>query len=332
MSCTSATAAKSRYFRQTNGAISPSSLSAAFRSPAHGVRLDHGRAFPRPSLALVVAERGRGRDGDRRGRGIRAQAQIDPEDVAVGRALLHQPRHPLRDPDEERLRLDVCFQRICVRIVEDDQVDIARIIQLARAHLAHREHDQAAADLGCRGIGGRNAAPPRLLRQKIADRALRGGHRDIGERRRHAHHRPHAADVAQRNQKRGLGLHAAQQLHRRGIIGRGRHVGAEPCDKLADAAIRVGAKHAQRASSVRADQIEQVGRGLGDALENCAGLRRCRADRIKSRSWLGRQIAQPAGELPPRVIRRKQLRSGDETRRERSLIRAVGRGKGHPSY
>ena len=59
------------------------------------VRLDHRRAFPGAPFALVVAERRRGRDRDRRRGRIGTQPQIDAEDVAVAGALLQQPRHAL---------------------------------------------------------------------------------------------------------------------------------------------------------------------------------------------------------------------------------------------
>ena len=46
-------------------------------------RLDVGRAFPAAPLRLVIGQRGRGRDADRRDRGVGAQPQVGAKDVAV---------------------------------------------------------------------------------------------------------------------------------------------------------------------------------------------------------------------------------------------------------
>ena len=196
MSCTSARAAKSRCLRQTNGAISASSASPALAVAGAGPRLDHGRAFPGPPFPLVIMQRRFDRDRHRRRGRIRPQPQVDAEHVAVAVALLQKPRQALRDAHEERLRLDIRRQRRRGRIEEHDQVDVAGIIQLARAHLAHREHDQAAIVLGRIGVGRRQPPACGLLPQHKAQRRLHRGDRKIGQRRGDLHHRPDAADVA----------------------------------------------------------------------------------------------------------------------------------------
>ena len=168
MSWTSASAAKSRCLRQTNGASSAISASPALASPAQGARLDHRGAFPGPPFPLVIMQRRLGRDRHlRRGR-IGPQAQIDAEHIAVAGALLQQARQRLRHAHEERRRLDVGDQRGGGGIEKHDQVDVAGIVQFARAHLAHREHDQAAALLRPVGIGGGHAAARDLLAQQEA--------------------------------------------------------------------------------------------------------------------------------------------------------------------
>ena len=129
-----------------------------------GARLDHGGALPVLPDAFVVGQRRRLRHGDR-GRGrIGTQAQIGAEDVAVGGALLQQLHQPLRQPHEHRPRLDVGRQRRRVRVVEDDEIDVAGIVELAAAHLAERQHDITAADLRFgmdrRAQAGRHARLP----------------------------------------------------------------------------------------------------------------------------------------------------------------------------
>ena len=60
-------------------------------------------------------------------------------------------------------------------------------------------------------------------RSRKRKRRLHRGYRQIGQRRRHPHHRPDPADVAQRDQQRGFRLHAAKQLHHVGFAGGGEH-------------------------------------------------------------------------------------------------------------
>ena len=54
----------------------------------HGARLDEGGALPVLAEALVVVERGVGRERDLRGAGIGPQPQIGAEHIAVAGALL----------------------------------------------------------------------------------------------------------------------------------------------------------------------------------------------------------------------------------------------------
>ncbi len=116
-------------------------------------RLDHRGAFPVLPGALVVVQRRGQRDRDL-GRGrIGTQPQVGAEHVAVRGALLHQLDEVAREADEKRTRLDALGERGRVLVVEHDEIDIARIVELERAHLAHRERDITAALLRLRGIG-----------------------------------------------------------------------------------------------------------------------------------------------------------------------------------
>ena len=167
-------------------------MSAISASPAlviagAGPRLDHGGALPGPPFPLVVVERRRGRDSDLRRSRIRPQPQIDAKHIAVAGALLQQPRKRLRDAHEERLRLDVRRQRRRCGIEKHDQIDVAGVVQFARAHLAHREHDQAAAVLGPVEVGRQQPPARGLLPQQKAQRRLHRGDRELGQRRRHLH-------------------------------------------------------------------------------------------------------------------------------------------------
>ena len=182
-----------------------------------GPRLDHGGAFPGPPFPLVIMQRRFGRDRHLRRSRIRPQPQIDAEHIAVAGALLQQPRQRLRDAHEERLRLDIGREGRCCGIEKHDQVDIAGIIQLARAHLAHGEHDETAVVFGSIQVGCRHPAARGFLPQQIAQRRLHRSDGKVGERRGHPHHRPDTADVAQRNQQGCFRLRAPEQLHHVGF-------------------------------------------------------------------------------------------------------------------
>ena len=109
-----------------------------------GPRLDHGCALPGPPFPLVIMQRRLCRDRYLGGGRVRTQPQIDAKHVSVAGALLQQPRQGLCNADKERLRLDVGGQRARRRIEKNNQVDVARIVQLAGAHLAHGKHYQPA--------------------------------------------------------------------------------------------------------------------------------------------------------------------------------------------
>ena len=182
-----------------------------------GPRLDHGRAFPGAPFPLVIMQRRIGRNGHlRRGR-IRPQPQVDAKHVAVAGALLQQPRQRLRHAHKERLRLDIGCQRRRVGIEKYDQIDVAGIIQLASAHLAHGEYDQTAVVL--RGIEVRRQQPASrsFPPQHMAQRRLNRGDRQIGQRCRYPHHRPDPANVAQRDQQGCFRFHAAERRHHVGF-------------------------------------------------------------------------------------------------------------------
>ena len=99
---------------------------------------------------------------ERRRAGIGAQPQIGAEDVAVAGALLEQPDQPRAAA--RRIAAAVCGRRMRTprRVVEHDQVDVARVVQLAAAELAHAQHDEAGPSR--RRVAGRRARARRRRR------------------------------------------------------------------------------------------------------------------------------------------------------------------------
>ena len=104
--------------------------------------LDPDHAFPVLADALVVEFRHLSGDGDRRRAWVRAEAQIGAEDVSAPRDLIHD----LYDITDDALRGFAGVAVAAVKrvpLVEGGNVDIARIVELERAHLSQRDGKQA---------------------------------------------------------------------------------------------------------------------------------------------------------------------------------------------
>ena len=226
-----------------------------------GTRLDHGGALPVLPHALVVVECGGGRDRDLGGSGIRPQPQVGAKYIAVAGALLHQFHEPLREPHIERRGLNASRQRGHAGVVEDDQIDVARIIELARTHLAHREHDIAAALFGPFRINRMIAPALRGIGQEKAHRRTERSVGEFSQRRCDARHRPDAADIGECDQQRALRFHAPQQPHRL-VLGRGNPVRGLD-DRRLEAAIGIGFEQGYEPVRLGAHKFPEIGRALG---------------------------------------------------------------------
>ena len=179
----------------------------------HRVGLDHGRAFPVLADALVV-ELGRlHRHGERRRARVGAQPEVGAEDVAVGRGLRHELHQHPRAAHEMPRQLLVVAERRRVAVVEQDEVDVARIVELAGAELAHAQHREG------RGVGiaadGELSVAGELQQDRIGEgaQAARG---EGAERAGHLVERPHPGDVGDGDIERQAALELAQAGRHRG--------------------------------------------------------------------------------------------------------------------
>ena len=134
-----------------------------------GVRLDHGRALPVLADALVVELGGLHRHGERRRARVGPQPEVGAEDVAVGRGLRHQLHQHARAAHEVPRQLLVAGERRRVAVVEQDEVDVAGIVELAGAELAHAEHGEGRR-LGIAADGELSVARE-LQQDRIGERA-----------------------------------------------------------------------------------------------------------------------------------------------------------------
>ena len=201
-------------------------------------RLDQRRALPILPGALVIGERGDDRQRGRRRAGIGAQPEVAAEDIAVRGALLDQPHQLLRQPPEEPA--DVVLSGVArpFPVIEEDKVDIAGIVQLTRAELAHGEDDETALPLGRGGVGGGQLA---LALGSGEEMARRGGDRGVGEaaeRAGDALELPPTGDVGDRDQQRHLALRDAQRPHQPLLVGLGCEMAIEPTLDIRQSSLR----------------------------------------------------------------------------------------------
>ncbi len=109
----------------------------------HGSRLDPDRTFPGAAERLVVVLGRIHRETDRRHRRIRPEPQIRPEDVAVRRDVVQKRTHAPRGPDERGAAVGIGVGRVPSLVEEANEIDVGRVVQLARTHLPHREDDHS---------------------------------------------------------------------------------------------------------------------------------------------------------------------------------------------
>ena len=108
-----------------------------------GARLDEGGALPVLACAFIIRERRLERDR-RRGRGgVRPEAQVGAEHISLGRALAHDALKIVREAGEEALHAALAAIARALGVIKQDEIDVARIVELQGAELAEAEHDEA---------------------------------------------------------------------------------------------------------------------------------------------------------------------------------------------
>ncbi len=117
---------------------------AAFNVASHGAGLDKGCPLPVLAIGLVIIECCFNRDGQRRGAGIRAQAQIDPEHITIACPLLQDAAQLLGKTHEHGCRVIAFKAEFPAQIKKQDDVDIGGIVEFESTVLAHAENNQPA--------------------------------------------------------------------------------------------------------------------------------------------------------------------------------------------
>ena len=147
---------------------------------------------------------------------------------------------------------------------------------------------------------------------------------EFGERGGDPFDRPHAPDIGERNQQRGLRLGATQDAHRVGLTG-GLACAACIREHGCETLLRLGFENCDKAIGACADQIPQVGRCFRNRSDEIGELRLWRR-----KEWLQAlagggacNLADPFIDAYTRLFRRRKPRRSFDGRRK-TCRRAAG--------
>ncbi len=268
-------------------------------------RLDQGGALPVLAEALVINVAGVGRERDLRRTRIGAKPEVGAKHIAVGRVLLEQAHELAGEAHEEGGGLNIRPKPGTRCVVEDDDVDVARIVELEGAELPHGD-DEIALD-GRRSVRLR-VHLPRLARLAEEKRRRLLEHRVGGNThgRERGLRRPDAAEIGKAGQQGDPVLEAPQQRHGLSGVLRFGDSFSQSLPRLCQ--MRVGI--AQEAFCERGRIAERKGREIGRAGEGCReqranfwrlGQERSGRRQIGSRAQRVRESVERVG-TPRRVI------------------------------
>ena len=300
------------------------------REPFHERRAGRQVAGDRPGLdqrgplpgapeALVVVHGEVDGDGDRGRRWIGAEPQVGAEDVAVAGAGLQDADQILRDAHEAVAQGPAAGVADRFRVVHDDQVDVGRVVQLARAVLAHRQDEVPPPFPGRRF----QVAPLDPVEEQVGRGQTHRVIRHVGEQLRAVHDAADAEAVVHRGDHGHAVAPAAQEGHQTvAVHGRVR------AGKLAAHAIGEGVRRLldERLGELRvALQQEAQVRAVAEQEreEGPAGLRvERRAERVPPLA--GSRVAQPVdarfGLI--RAVRAQRIEPGRLGRERQNGLRA----------
>ncbi len=178
-----------------------------------GPRLDHRRPFPVLTHALVIGLRRQHREGEGRGGGVGPQAQVGAEHIAGVGPLLQDAQEIPRQADEEILDRALAGVAGDFRVVEQYQIDVAGIVQLARAKFPHAQDHQPGAFQRVVGVRRRQVARVDAPLQQMPRCAVDSRVGEIAERPGHALQRQNSHNIGQSHGEGDTAPRLAQGLH-----------------------------------------------------------------------------------------------------------------------
>jgi len=139
---------------------------------------DIGGLLPRQRARFIIADRRFDRQRHGTDFGRRPQPHVDPENIAVGIAAVECLDQLLADPPRRVARFFAAAHRNPLRIIDEDRVDIRRIVEFAAAMLA--QTDDGKALKRCIGIARRINVGQSLVERPVGK--IRQPGDDIGQR------------------------------------------------------------------------------------------------------------------------------------------------------
>ena len=179
----------------------------------YGLRLDHGGPLPVLAGGRVIGLGGADREGGRSGAGVGAEAEVGAEHVSVGRPLVHDRDEIAGKARKRLLQAVAAGVGHDLLVEEDDDVHVARIVELACAELAHAEDDETRAPFGLFRIGQGELAPIVQVTQQMGANGAERRRRDVGKRTRDPLQRPHRDDIGHADGEAGAALRDTKALH-----------------------------------------------------------------------------------------------------------------------
>ena len=144
---------------------------------------------------------------------MRPETKIGAKDVAVLGAMLQEVDQRARDAHGRRHRAVLAAWTKAFGIEQDDQVDIAGVVELERAELAHAEHDQAGGRPGIIRVLQQQIAFFAELAKRKAEGVADRGVGKTAERFGYFGEWPDPADVGEGDQERHPLPHASEMGH-----------------------------------------------------------------------------------------------------------------------
>ena len=178
-------------------------------------RFDQRCTFPILPNAFIISERRDHRHRQGSGCRIGAKPEIDTKYVSIAGAFLQNAHQIARHSHIKRLYAVAHRQLNPARVVEKDQIDIARIIELGTAELSHPQHDQSAVLLRHTRIGKNGKPLARRLSQQVAQCCAQGRLGEAAESRSLLIERPSPRKFGHSSKKCDATLRHAQAPHQR---------------------------------------------------------------------------------------------------------------------
>ena len=178
-------------------------MCTGLRVASTAARFYHGGTFPVLAHGFVIGLCRIGGDGDLGSTSVGAQAEVYAEDITVGGDFAEQFDQRLHDVDGRSTYVIALAKGEFLGVIKNNQVDIAGVVQLESAVLAHGEDHKAGGGFELFGIAFGEILAGRDLPQDEPQRAPDRCVGKMGKSSGHLHHVPESADVCQRDGERG---------------------------------------------------------------------------------------------------------------------------------